>query len=196
MKKEKFFSEEEYLQGLRDQNQAAMKSLYRMHFPMILNYIVNNSGTEQEAKDVYQEAFILFYEKVQEGFSLSCKIKTYLYSVCRRQWLKKLYEKNRYTGGINEMEEFIPVEQDIADAEEKEKDFLMMEASLLHLGEPCKTLLTDFYIRNLTMEELAEKFGYTNPDNAKNQKYKCLQRLKKLFFGNFKPNDYDRAGVY
>jgi hypothetical protein len=32
------------------------------------------------------------------------------------------------------------------------------------------------------MDEIAEKFGYTNSDNAKNQKYKCLQRLKKYFF--------------
>jgi hypothetical protein len=32
------------------------------------------------------------------------------------------------------------------------------------------------------MEEIAEKFGYTNADNAKTQKYKCLQRLKKYFF--------------
>jgi hypothetical protein len=32
------------------------------------------------------------------------------------------------------------------------------------------------------METIREKFGYTNADNAKNQKYKCLQRLKKLFF--------------
>jgi hypothetical protein len=50
------------------------------------------------------------------------------------------------------------------------------------LGEPCRTLLEDFYMGNLTMEQISEKFGYTNADNAKNQKYKCLQRLKKIFF--------------
>jgi hypothetical protein len=32
------------------------------------------------------------------------------------------------------------------------------------------------------MPEITEKFGYTNVDSAKNQKYKCLMRLKKLFF--------------
>jgi len=31
------------------------------------------------------------------------------------------------------------------------------------------------------MVEIAAGFGYTNADNAKNQKYKCLMRLKKLF---------------
>ncbi len=32
------------------------------------------------------------------------------------------------------------------------------------------------------MQEIAADFGYTNPDNAKTQKYKCMNRLRKLFF--------------
>ena len=51
-----------------------------------------------------------------------------------------------------------------------------------NLGEPCKTILKDFYIYKLSMEEISDKFGYTNSDNAKTQKYKCLQRLKRTFF--------------
>ena len=40
----------------------------------------------------------------------------------------------------------------------------------------------DFYLADKSMDEIAKRFGYTNADNAKTQKYKCLQRLKKLFF--------------
>jgi hypothetical protein len=36
------------------------------------------------------------------------------------------------------------------------------------------------------MQEIADDFGYTNADNAKTQKYKCLMRLKKLFFSQYK----------
>jgi len=36
------------------------------------------------------------------------------------------------------------------------------------------------------MQEICERFGYTNADNAKNQKYKCLMRLRKLFFAQYK----------
>ena len=57
-----------------------------------------------------------------------------------------------------------------------------MHFSLGLLGEPCKTLITDYYVKHMSMEEIADKFGYTNSNNAKNQKYKCLQRLKKIFF--------------
>jgi len=57
-----------------------------------------------------------------------------------------------------------------------------MEKALESLGEPCQTILRDFYIHNRSMADICEKFGYTNTDNAKTQKYKCLQRLKKTFF--------------
>ena len=36
------------------------------------------------------------------------------------------------------------------------------------------------------MQDIAAVFGYTNAENAKNQKYKCLVRLKRLFFSQYK----------
>jgi RNA polymerase sigma factor (sigma-70 family) len=169
---------------IRKQNEVALRELYRTHYPMIRNLVVNNSGNEQDAKDVYQEAVIVFYEKLQQqDFMLTCKIKTYLYAVCRRLWLKRLAERKWYTGNIDELETFLGVEEEVNDVEEKTIALRRMQSSLEGLGEPCRTIITDFYIGNLGMEEITTKFGYTNTDNAKNQKYKCLQRLKKLFFG-------------
>jgi hypothetical protein len=46
-------------------------------------------------------------------------------------------------------------------------------------------LLEGYYLNKKGMQELANQFGYTNADNAKNQKYKCLMRLKKLFFAQY-----------
>jgi hypothetical protein len=60
-----------------------------------------------------------------------------------------------------------------------------MDRALNSLGEPCKTLLEAYYIQKKGMSEIAALFGYTNADNAKNQKYKCLMRLKKLFFTQY-----------
>lgn len=150
---------------------------------MVVHLICSNNGTEQEAKDIYQEAVIAFYEKAQQPqFSLTCKIKTYLYAVCRRLWLKRLSEKKRTSGSIPELENFSGIEDAMVEIEENEKRFAKMGSALNALGEPCRTIIEDYYIRDLSMEMISDKFGYTNADNAKNQKYKCLQRLKKLFF--------------
>ena len=70
--------------------------------------------------------------------------------------------------------------------EKKQQEFHMMEKALLNIGEPCKSLLEAFYLQKKNMTEIAGNFGYTNADNAKNQKYKCLMRLKKIFFAHYK----------
>ena len=67
----------------------------------------------------------------------------------------------------------------------------MMEQAISHLGEPCKSLLEAYYLQKQNMQVIAASFGYTNADNAKNQKYKCLMRLKKIFFAQYKNGNGD-----
>lgn len=150
---------------------------------MAAHLVCSNSGTEQEAKDVFQDAIIAFYERAQQpDFVLTCKIKTYLYAVCRRLWLKRLAEKRRFEVTIAEGDVFEGLEDEMGEVLESEISFERMQLSLQALGEPCRSIIEDFYIRDFSMDLIREKFGYTSADNAKNQKYKCLQRLKKLFF--------------
>ena len=176
------FLEEALISELRKKNEAALKQLYRENYVMILKLVVNNNGSEEEAKDVYQEAIIHFYERLsQTEFELTCKVKTYLYAVCRKLWLQRLAQRNKFVR-IEEGERVADVEQAVNEMETKEKDFSAMGRSLDKLGEPCRSILEDYYLKSLTMDEITEKFGYTNSDNTKNQKYKCLQRLKKFFF--------------
>ena len=187
MQKVLYFSDEALLEGIRNEEETALAYLYKLHYPMILHFVQNNSGTDDEAKDIYQEAIMIFYEKVREQqLELNCQIKTYLYSICRRLWLKRLALKNRFSGMVMDSDAFIQVEEEVAESEGKELKFQKMGDALVLLGEPCKTLLEDFYLQDLSMQSITEKFGYTNADNTKNQKYKCLMRLKKLFFTLYK----------
>ena len=61
-----------------------------------------------------------------------------------------------------------------------------MNQSLDGLGQPCRSVIEDFYVHDLSMEAIRDKHGYSSAENAKNQKYKCLQRLKKIFFSHYK----------
>lgn len=185
------WTDNDLLEGLASGSDAALNGLYRRFFPMVLHLIQSNNGSEDDAKDVFQEALIVLYERTQEGdFVLNAQLKTYLYSVCRRLWLKQLARRGRYGAiGPDELMEsdlFVAVDDDLTDHERRNEQFELMEGSLQKLGEPCRTLLEDFYIRHLSMQDITEKFGYTNADNAKTQKYKCLMRLKRLFFTDYK----------
>src|ERR1700744_548006 len=145
---------------------------------MVQSLILNNSGYPEDARDIFQEAMIVLYEKAKSGsFELNCQLKTYLYSVCRRLWLKRLSQMQRITPEVGNIEETVPVEEELELHEQRHLDFLVMEKSLKSLGEPCRSLLEAYYLQKQNMVEIADNFGYTNADNAKNQKYKCLMRL-------------------
>lgn len=150
---------------------------------MVQTLIINNNGSADDARDIFQEAMIVLYERSRTpGFELNCQLKTYLYSVCRRLWLKRLARAKRFIPEIQEIENAVPVEEDMEAQELRNQEFQVMEKALSGLGEPCKSLLEAFYLQRKNMSEIAGSFGYTNPENAKNQKYKCLMRLRKLFF--------------
>jgi RNA polymerase sigma factor (sigma-70 family) len=175
------------LNGLANNDKRAVETIYKENYNMIQSLIINNNGSAEDAKDIFQEAMIVLYEKVRSGsFELNCQIKTYLYSVSKRLWLKRLQQSARYDLAGDDLEPTIPVDDEIVDHEKRDAEFEMMDKAISSLGEPCKSLLEAYYLQKQSMQVIAANFGYTNADNAKNQKYKCLIRLKKLFFEQYK----------
>lgn len=181
------YNEKELLEGLARNDHRSAQIIYKENYGLVQTFIVQNNGSTDDAMDVFQEAMIVLYEKSKSpDFELTCQIRTYLYSVCRRLWLKKLQQNHRYISPMDGMEDAVPVEEEIEQKEKLDSDFALMDVAMKSLGEPCKSLIEAYYIQKKNMVEIADDFGYTNSDNAKNQKYKCLMRLKKLFFAQYK----------
>lgn len=180
-------SEKELLLGLARNDKKAVETIYKQNYNMVQSMIINNNGTADDARDIFQESMIVLFENAKSGtFELNCLIKTYLYSVARRLWLKRLQVMKKYGGDVENIAETVPVEEEIEAHEQRSMDFQVMEKAMMNLGEPCKSLLEAYYMQKKNMTDIASSFGYTNADNAKNQKYKCLLRLKKLFFSKYK----------
>src|SRR5450631_2711933 len=115
---------------------------------MIQTLVINNSGTSDDARDIFQEAIIVLYEKAKSGsFELHAQLKTYIYAVSRRLWLKKLVQSQRFSGDLANAPETIATEDDVEIYEHRIEDFELMERALLNLGEPCKELLESYYLR-------------------------------------------------
>jgi len=182
-----FEQEKQLLEGLALNDRAVIEAIYRDNYPMVQAFILNNNGNTDEARDIFQETMIVLFEKAVSGsFELNCQLKTYIYSVCRRLWLKRLQQLQRYHNPVENGEETVSVEEELEVHEKHNTDFSIMENALARIGEPCKSLLDAYYIQKKSMQDIASDFGYTNADNAKTQKYKCLLRLKKLFFAQYK----------
>jgi RNA polymerase sigma factor (sigma-70 family) len=184
--------EKALLEGLAASDKRAVEAIYRENYNMVQALIINNNGSSDDAKDIFQEAMIVLYERAKSGtFELSCQIKTFVYSVSRRLWLKRLQQQNRFSTPGDNMEEVVPVEDELEEHERRNDEFDMMDKAISHLGEPCKSLIEAYYLQKQSMQEIADTFGYTNAANAKTQKYKCLLRLKKIFFIHYKNGNGD-----
>lgn len=175
------------LKGLAENDKKSIETIYRLNYTMIQTFVLNNNGSVDDARDIFQEAMVVLYEKSRVStFSLTCQIKTYIYSICRRLWLKRLQQLSKFSTQFESLEDTVPVEEEIEEHEKVNNDFILMEHAMGKIGEPCKSLLDAYYLQKKNMQEIAGEFGYTNADNAKTQKYKCLVRLKKLFFAQYK----------
>lgn len=187
-RKKKFYKkdiDEEIVKSISKGKYAALSQIYALYFPAISSFVVQNNGSEEEAKDVFQEAVVLLYDKIKQGdFVLKSKLQTYLYAVSRNIWLKQLRDKNTNynTTDISDYKNELVEEGRDEDMEKRQLEFEKMDSALERLGNPCQEILTSFYIKEKSMQEISEQMGYTNANNVKTQKYKCLQRLKKYFF--------------
>lgn len=193
MSKTSIYSDSELIEGLSRNNSQAIREIYRLYQSMLTKWIVTRGGAESDAYDIFQEGLVVLYEKAQlPEFALTCKLSTYLFAVCKRLWFKKI-EASSQVSYLQEMEQEeeendleVQYHDDVDLHLEKETNFQLLESAMNQLGEPCNGLLKAFYLEDRNMQEIAQQFGYTNAENAKTQKYKCLNRLKKLFFSSKK----------
>jgi RNA polymerase sigma factor (sigma-70 family) len=179
--------DKELIDGIKSGNRIVLEEIYKKFFPIIKNLVCKNSGSQEEAKDIFQETMIIVYEKIKSNPEpLQCSLKTFFYSIAKRLWLKKLNGKGFNNISINDAEDTFEVAEDLKDAFEKDEEIKKMNFALGFLGEPCKSLIEDFYLNEMSLVEITEKFGYSNSDTAKTQKYKCLMRLRRFYFSETK----------
>src|SRR5579859_3825256 len=106
-------NEHKLLEGLAQNDRKAIETIYKQHFNMVQSLILSNNGYPDDARDIFQEAMIVLYEKARSGsFELNSQLKTYLYSVCRRLWLKRLNQQQKFSSEVETLEETVPVEEE------------------------------------------------------------------------------------
>jgi RNA polymerase sigma factor (sigma-70 family) len=168
----------------KGKDNEALAIIYKSTLPKIRNYILRNSGTEDDVKDIFQDAVVIFYRRVKTGrLEEMVNIDGFLYSVSRNLYLNHL---SRYASKNLR----IPVEdkEDLAgdifgDLLLREKE-TQMDKLLSKLGDACTKILKMAIFQHYTMKEIAEKLGYANQDVVKSKNYKCRQRLTELLKGN------------
>src|ERR1044072_4319546 len=123
--------EKALLKGLALNDRKSVETIYKLFYNMVQTLIINNNGSADDARDIFQETVILIYENAKRGsFKLNCQLKTYVYSVSRRLSLKKLQQQQKYIPNITGLEEAVPVEEEVDTHNQLNTEFQMMEKAL------------------------------------------------------------------
>jgi RNA polymerase sigma factor (sigma-70 family) len=172
---------EDLLIRIRRGENGAIEEIYRLAYPSCQSFVLNNNGTVEDAKDVFQESLIVLMEYLDKGdFELSCKLQTFIYSIFRRLWLKQLKKSGRLPVELYESEkEYINIEEDqISYKKEQEQKHIHINKVFASFKEDCRKVLTAYYYNNASLSEIAQMMGYT--DNfIKIKKGRCMDALKK-----------------
>lgn len=167
------------INGILTGDHKIFNELYEYEFPKVVKLIIKNSGSVDIAKDVFQDAIVILMEKVYANtLDLTCTISTYLYSICRFLWMDQL-RQNKREMPFNDSYSYLNVEITVAGFENTPDIYENVNKAIGTLGDPCKQLLECYYYKNLSWVEIAQTLGYANAASARNQKYKCLERIRK-----------------
>lgn len=176
-------NESEIFERICKGDEKALELLYKKYYRMMTKLVITNSGTEEEARDVYQEALIVFWQKATSGnLVLTSKMSTYIYSICQNLWRKELDRKKR----LSSEEKDSPV---ILDTETAERERIIAKC-IDQLDSTCKKVLMYYYFEEMSMQDIADKLGFANTDTAKTKKYKCKKKLDDLVKAQYSEKDF------
>jgi RNA polymerase sigma factor (sigma-70 family) len=159
-----------YHQNTCETREEVFTKLYLNAFPPVAKYISRRGGSFDEAKDIFHDTLVIFYEKSVDGtLDTSINETAYLVGIAKNLWLRNFRDKEEVTGleGIE-----IEAENDENPSTQRLLHFLEKA------GNKCMQLLKNFYYDKLPLQDIAETFGFSGTRSATVQKYKCLEKVR------------------
>ncbi len=188
--KARYRNEAVLIAGVRTGDNQAVTCLYRMlfkkSFPSVRKLVLSQGGAIADAEDLFQEAFIAFRRKVLDGsyeYRANTAISTYFYDIFRYKWRDELASSRRKRADASDISHISSADKNADDRLITSERDQQIRQLIQQLGENCATILKFFIWHKWSMESIAEELGIT-PKSAKNQKYRCMQKLRELALGN------------
>ncbi|MDB5025507.1 MAG: polymerase subunit sigma-70 [Mucilaginibacter sp.] len=157
--------------SLSSGRQELFIGLYKKAFPAVARYISRMGGSFDEAKDVFQDALIVYYEKVVVAtLSLNAGDTAYLVGIAKYLWVKRYKENCQH----------IPLDgiDIVLDQTEESPSGRRLMHLLEMAGRKCMDLLKSFYYDQVPLADAAALFGFSGVRSATVQKYKCLEKVR------------------
>lgn len=164
---------------IRSCDKGVVDSLYKKLFPQICRWITLNSGTREDAEDIFHDALLaILIKQDAKNLILNCQFSTYFTSICMHKWLQILYQRKKVNKvSLAEIHDCPEDYYNIKEAECLEnKKYRIFITALNELDRFSKTIM-EACLNGKTNEEIAIEFGFKNIQAVADKKKNCKKRL-------------------
>jgi len=170
--------DQQLLKGIINADQKAVKRIYDLILPSIIHWVKENNGSEADARDIFQEALIALFRKVESGdFQLTCTLKSFVRIMCRNLWLTRIRDNKKFQ--VSELEDIerIDLDQDLTERLERSEKEQVFYKHFDLLGDQCRKIMTWFFDK-ISLSEIAKRLD-TSENYIKKRKFICKEKLVK-----------------
>lgn len=170
---------------LDNRNQEVLNDLYKTVLPKVKSYILNNSGNDEDAKDIFQDAVITFFHAVKTGkFDQNKSINGFIYAIAKNAWINKVRKNKKLT-----FKEELPEDNSNTDKNQLEQLITRerqeaFQKVFKQLGEQCKEIMTLSIYESLPPREIMKVLGLSSIEVVRTTSYRCRKKLTALIIAN------------
>lgn len=170
----------EIVSGFKRNDEKILKNLYQNVYPKVRSYILKNNGDKEQAKDIFQEAFIACWHNIKEDKFKKGNVSGYLITIAKNKWTDYLRSgKFKKTVNMNSMIEFSENNDYDPGQNDLERKKSVISKALKELGVTCQKILSLYYFERMSMKQIALQFAIDDA-SARNKKYRCMQQLRSI----------------
>lgn len=165
------------IRRLQQGDESVVKELYQQFYHHCKWVVLNNGGTDEDAREVFQQVVLSLWEKVERGnFTVKTTLKGYLYNACKYVWwnIKKKQLVNEPLDNVHHL----PETDDYEEESSTDRQYKMLYGCINELGGECERLLEQTYFENLSDKAIADllnlKINYIRV-----KRKRCMDRVKK-----------------
>ena len=168
------------IDGIKKRDNKVLAQIYKDVFPVVRYYVQNHDGSQEDAKDVFQESIIVAFKQISaDKLEIKTGFEAYLYGIARLVWLKILRNKKIHTLNLNEIKETSTPYESLEQTVEDDLEMRLFRKYFRKLGPECQKLL-QMITDKIPYTQIALELGYKSEKIVRNKKYKCKEYLMKM----------------
>ncbi|TMM52221.1 sigma-70 family RNA polymerase sigma factor [Maribacter algarum] len=178
------------LEELKQGSDQILRRVYEENRDKFLNWARRYHLSEEENIDIYQDAYVIFYNNIMNGKveSFTSSISTYLFGIGKYLIFDQMKKNKKKISSEFDLA-LVGEEDELVSTLEIEEDGLTPEQELLQkyfgtLGKQCQELLKLFYYRGFTINEIMEYAEYNSENVVKAAKSRCMKTLRERIAAN------------